>query len=218
MKNLLYTIILVFTYCTSVGQTIKHVHAGRRIKDSISNEINIALAGDQRYRWMLQLGTMDKHELDSLRGLDDNAKFRRMALVSKDKVGMARIQKDSLSRLQSEIDSLNFLRMSGILYKYGYPKSKNDRYYMSVIFMHCDAFIDTGFLSMMKNEVLDGNVEALEYAILYDRYMDLKHLPKLYFVNQVYKIGNDAFEVETPADLAATNKARAEIGLELLKK
>lgn len=217
MKVFSFIILIVFSYCTSTAQQIQHVHANRRVKDSISAQISIALAQDQHYRWMLQLGTMDKRELDSLRQLDDKEKFRRMALVGKDKVGISRAQKDSLMRLQVGLDSANFIKMSAILYKYGYPKSEDDRYHMSVIFMHCDAFIDTNFLSMMKAEVLEGNVEALEYALLYDRYMDMKHLPKLYYVSKVYRAANEAIEVEMPVDIAATNKARKEIGLELLK-
>ncbi len=215
-RLLIIASIIVTNQC--IAQKIGRQPTTRKIRDSIANVLEQAVKYDQHYRWMCQLGTLDQREIDSLRKLDEKEKFKRMALVGANKVGISKYQKDSLGRLQSILDSVNFVKVSGILYKYGYPHSERDRSWASLIVLHNEDLVDTAFLAMVKQEVLGKRLDAIEYAGLYDRWRSSRHLPKLYYGNDIYDSRTNTFSTEKPTDLEATNKARAEIGLELLKK
>lgn len=203
---------------TTYAQHTDRLHVTRKIRDSISRELAIAIADDQRYRWMCQFGTLDQREVDSFKSLDDASKFKRMAQAGGNKVGISKYQKDSLGILQDKLDSLNFVKVMGIIYKYGYPRNENDRNRLSVIVMHNDSRIDTAFLSTVKQEVFSGRLPAIDYAIWYDRFRSVRHLPKLYYIADEYNEAHNSFAQEKPKNVEETNEAREEIGLKKLGK
>ena len=55
----LLTIVLVFASHNCQAQQIQHLSVNKKIRDSIRKEINIALADDQKYRWILEYGTFN---------------------------------------------------------------------------------------------------------------------------------------------------------------
>ena len=78
--------------------------------------------------------------------------------------------------------------------------------------------MNEGFFKMLKEEVEYGNLSGMEYAIMYDRTQNARHLPELYYVNKHYDSTTKTTIIRKPIDLIATNIARKEIGLKVLKE
>ena len=128
----------------------------------------------------------------------------------KNNVGIAQYQKDSLWKFQHEIDSLNFMKLSGIIDKYGYPVKYIASYKVSTILLHNSALIvKNNFLQVLRQEVTDGDMQAEEYAMIYDRVQMEQKLPQLYYAYDTDK---------KPVNQEETNEARAEIGLKKIKE
>ena len=176
------------------------------------------LANDQKYRWEIQFGETDESKLAELRKMSEPDQFRRMKDVQDGKVGVSERVKDSLWQIQAVIDSANFIKMKGIIYTYGYPKKYIEAYKVSTIFLHASPhWMTVDFFKALKEEVMNGNMPGLEYAEIYDRQQLDNKLPELYYVGKHFDRKTNTFAIARPRDIAATNQARAEIGLKKLK-
>ena len=210
--------ILLFTTINTFAQNAKHVLLTKALKDSLKNEVEIMLANDQKYSWMIMFGETDDNKLAELRKTNEADQFKRMKDVRDNKVGISQSAKDSLWQLQGALDSANFIEMAGIMYKYGYPKKYIEAFKVSVIFLHASLHLMTpDFFKKLKEEVLDGNMPAMEYATIYDKQQVNNKLPELYYVLEHFDTKTNTSAIGKPKDLEATNKAREEIGLKKLK-
>ncbi len=195
-----------------------HPKLSKHEKDSLRNEIETMLANDQKYRWMIMYGELDEQKLADFKKMDEAAKWQRMKDVLKDKVGISKAQKDSLWKFQSQIDSINFLELSAIITKYGFPHKYIEEYKATSMLLHADPQLTTDdFFNMLKGEVKCGNLSPMEYAGVYDRIQLDRKLPELYYVSDYYDTATGKSKPKTPIDLDKTNKAREEIGLEKYK-
>ncbi|PQJ09662.1 hypothetical protein CJD36_017150 [Flavipsychrobacter stenotrophus] len=186
-------------------------------QDSLKMEIDIMVANDQKYRWMLMYGETDGQKLKVLRSMSKQDQSVRMQQARANKVGITQAVKDSLWKLQVHIDSENFSRLSSILYKYGVPHSIMPGH-VSIILDHTPDMITDGLLALLKQEVQDKHFPRFEYAVIYDGLQNYRKLPELYHVTKYYSTTTKTAAIKQPEDLEATNKARKEIGLKRLKK
>lgn len=162
-------------------------------------------------------GELDEHELDRFRTMDEQAKWKRMIAVQKGEVGISKAQKDSLWVLQTTIDSANFVHLSGIISRYGFP-AWIEEYKITTILIHADdKWLSDAFLATLKGEVMSGNLSALEYARLFDRVQYSRHLPERYLVNEHLQTDDGSDSPVMVIDVSEVNKARTEIGLKKYK-
>ncbi len=219
MKFLKFFTIFLFFSTLSNAQEKIHFKITKDIKDSLRKEIEIMCVNDQKFRWQIMLGEIDSAKLANLRNLDELAQRQRMVDVMKDRVGITKLQKDSLWVLQTFIDSTNFMRLSGIISNYGFPKKYIEIWKVSTILFHnSPTLMNEDFFKILKEEVSVGNLLGMEYAIMYDRVQNENHKPELYYVNKHYNSTTKTTIIRKPIDLIATNKARKEIGLKKLKE
>ncbi len=163
---------------------------------------------------MLMYGELDEKKLAAYRQMDDAAKFRRMSDVRSGKSGISQLQKDSLWRLQAVIDSSNFVKLMGIIDRFGFPNKYIEPYKVSTILLHASPSVKTDtFFRFLMAEVADGNLPGIEYARIYDNYRYGQHLAPLYYADEV--VGKDGKPAD-PQNMEETNKARKAIGLKPL--
>ncbi len=216
-KQFFLLLTLLSTSLISTAQNTVLQPLSKAQQDSLKKEIDIMVANDQMYRWMLMYGETDEQKLKQLRLMSEQDQSVRMQQARANKVGITQAVKDSLWKLQVHIDSANFSRLSAILYKYGVPHSimPGD---VSLIFDHTPELMTDGLLALLKQEVQDKHFPGLEYAIIYDGLQNYRKLPELYHVFKYYDTTTKTADIKQPEDLEATNKARKEIGLKRLKK
>ena len=187
-------------------------------KDSLKHQIELMLADDQKYRWMLEFGELNEQKVDSYKNMSEKEKFNRIRNVQERKVGLSIMQADSIEKLQEAIDTINFYKLSDIIYDYGFPNKYIEQYKATTILMHSpQSLISETFFKMLKEEVISGNLAAIEYARLYDRIQLRKGLSELYFVDEHYNFATQKTELGIPINLVKTNQARKEIGLKIIK-
>ncbi len=214
--HLLPFALLLFSFA-SVAQQTGHLPVTKTIKDSLKKELQAMGVEDQRYRWQLMYGELDPQKLAELRSQPTDSQNRRMSNVMKGRVGITRAQKDSLWAYQGAIDSANFIRLSGIIKKYGFPKKYIDEWKVATILLHNSPLMSDDFFMVLKGEVLAGNLSAMEYAKMHDRVRSDRHLPQLYCVSEQWDTVTKTAKIATPINPEATNKARKEIGLKKWK-
>ena len=214
MKKSLAVSCIMLCLCIRVFSQETPPKLSKHEKDSLHNEIETMLANDQKYRWMIMYGELDGQKLEAFKKMDEAAKWQRMTDVQKDKIGISKTQKDSLWQLQSQIDSVNFLKLSGIITKYGFPHKYVEEYKATSILLHADPQLMTdNFFRMLIAEVKFGNLSPIGYAGVYDRVQLDRKLPELYYVSNYYDSTTGTSKPKPPLDLDKTNKAREEIGL-----
>ncbi|MFI5195454.1 MAG: hypothetical protein ACHQD8_00055 [Chitinophagales bacterium] len=200
------------------GQNQEHIPLTKHLKDSLRKEVETMLVNDQKYRWMLMFGELDEKKLAEMRKLPEGDQWKRMKQVQDNKVGISEHQKDSLWQLQGAIDSVNFIKMSGIVRRYGFPKKYVEVYKASAIFLHSPVqFLTDDFFKVLMQEVKNNNMPGLEYATIYDKAQLNNKLPELYYVCEHYDPTTKTSHIRQPKDLEATNRAREEIGLKKIK-
>jgi hypothetical protein len=216
--KLVLSAILFSVAMPSLAQEVKHTRLSKAQKKSLSTELVTMCANDQKYRWMLTFGELDEQKVLAFRKMDEKEQFARMKAVQQNKAGISQLQKDSLWQLQAQIDSLNFISVSEIISNYGYPKKWQDADNVSTILLHSPLrLIDDKFMKMLLQEVKNGKMPGIDYASIYDKIQIERKLPELYYVSEHFDSATKTFAIGKPADLAATNSARAEIGLEKIK-
>lgn len=217
-KLLCTVYILLFATITVSAQHTGHLRLTKALKDSLRNEIETMLANDQRYRRMIMYGETDETKLAAIIKQEANEQFKRMKDVSDNKAGISVHVKDSLWQLQSAIDSANFIKMSGIIYKYGFPKKYVAAYKVSAILLHSSPhFMTMDFFNILKEEVINGNMPGIEYATIYDKTRLNNKLPELYYVIEHFDPKTNTSVIGKPRDIEATNRAREEIGLKKIQ-
>ncbi len=210
--------ILLLTATPSLAQGVKRTQLSKAEKERLTTELETLCANDQKYRWMLTFGELDEQKVQAFRKMDQKEQFTRMKAVQQNKAGISQSQKDSLWRLQAQIDSVNFTRVSEIISNYGYPQKWEDADNISTILLHSPLhMVDDRLFEMLLREVKEGNMPGMDYATMYDKIQIERKLPELYYVTEHFDAATKTFAIGKPADLAATNRARQEIGLKKIK-
>lgn len=217
-KLILLCVCLLFCHFESIAQHVARVKPTKVQKDSLKNELNSIIASDQQYRIMIAFGEMEETKLAEMQQMEINSKMKRMSDARSNKVGIPQFQKDSLWNLQNEIDSINFRKLSGIIYRFGFPNGYIDPIEVSTILLHTGALLTDDFFQMLMQEVKNRNLPGLEYATIYDRTQLERKLPELYYVIDHYDSVTKTFTFRKPLDFEATNKARKEIGLKKIRE
>lgn len=173
---------------------------------------------DQHFRWMLTFGELDEGRVEAYKKMDLEKQTERMVLVRKGVSGISAAQRDSLTRLQEQLDSINFEKLSTLILQFGCPAGYFDVRDISVVWMHNTRRINDAMLAFLLTEVKEDCMPAQEYAMIYDRVQLDKKLPERYFVIEHYDTVTGTYSIGKPADINATNQARREIGLKKLTK
>ena len=217
VKFLVLCIVLLMTCVCSFAQKQPHIKLAHHLQDSLRTELETMLAKDQQYRWMLMYGELDPQKLEEWKQKDEKAKWQRFRDVQKNKAGITQFQKDSIGKYQDENDSENMVKLTEIITRYGFP-TYIEAYKVTPILLHAPSSQLNGeYLKMLKDEVLLGNMPALEYAVLYDEIQYRLHLPELYYVNATFDETRGKGKIGIPANMDETNRARKEIGLKKFK-
>ena len=104
MKSLL-TILLLSFFTIVYGQKLN-----KQTRIFLKFKMDSIKVDDQKYRLQLMLGELDKHKLDSLNKLPNNAFLDRINKVGRKEVGFSRQISDSLWNIQNRLDSLNAIK------------------------------------------------------------------------------------------------------------
>jgi hypothetical protein len=209
--------VMLLACLCSFAQSQPHTRLSHHQQDSLQSELETMLAKDQQYRWMLMYGELNPQKLEEWKHKDEKAKWQRFKDVQKNNAGISQFQKDSIGKYQDENDSGNIVKLTEIITRYGFPTYIED-YKVTTILLHASsAQVNDDYLKMLKEEVLLGNMSAMEYARLYDEVHYRLHLPELYYVNETFDQATGKGKVAQPVNMDETNKARKEIGLKKFK-
>ena len=100
MKRHIMLFLFLIISTVSFGQDLTKTQ-----KDSIRTVMNKIGNDDQKYRWQLMLGELDVIKLDSLKKLPLSDRSDRIKKSMKGEIGFSKQVRDSLERLQNELDS-----------------------------------------------------------------------------------------------------------------
>ena len=164
-------------------------------------------------------GELDEQKLAEWKKMPEVVQFKRFKEVMNHKAGLPKSLEDSISALQGEIDSINFIKLSGIIVEFGFPNSYLDNVWgVSAILGHNSDLITDDFLKILRQEVKIKNMPGIEYAIIYDDCQRQWKKPPLYYVvAEHYDPIRKKNTYGTPVKLEETNRARKEIGLKKFK-
>lgn len=196
------SVLLLLSLCSHAQRLVRKPSGFQ--KDSLKQEVDAMLTDDQKFRWMIMFGTLDDKEISVYKALDNSAKMKRITDARQNIVGISQTQKDSIGKLQAAIDSINFIKVYGIIKEFGFPYKYIPSYRITTILLHASPRWTTpDFFSLLLDEVKAERLEAIEYARVYDRMQLEKKLDQLYF----------EYNPGTPKNIDETNRARKEIGL-----
>jgi hypothetical protein len=206
MKTLTIFFLLI-NIQISHGQTLS-----KSTQKKLRQKLELMSIDDQKYRWELMLGELDKHKLDSLKNLAKPEFWSRVKKVQLHEVGFNKSTYDSLWTLQNTLDSINIEKFTKIINDYGYPSlERTNSLVASVISIHLigeNKFVK--FLPIFRNELKKGNMPPSEFAEWYDRNQLDQNKKQLY---GAYDIMNPCVE-----NLETTNIERAKIGLSAINE
>lgn len=124
--------------------------------------------------------------------------------------------------IMNEIDSVNALRVTRIIDKYGWlspddiGEEANDALFFCI--QHCNqALIQTKYLPILKQAVAEGAAKGWQYAFLTDRCLMNQGQPQVYGT-QTIKAANQRTYVVPLQDAERVDELRKEIGLEPLSR
>lgn len=202
-KNIVFiSMLLLLSLGSNAQRLVKK--PSRFQKDSLKQEVDAMLTDDQKFRWMIMFGTLDDKEISVYKALDNGAKMKRITNARQNTVGISQSQKDSIGKIQAAIDSVNFVKIYGIINEFGFPYKYIPSYRITTILLHASPRWTTpDFFSLLLDEVKAERLEGIEYARVYDRMQLEKKMDQLYF----------EYNPGTPKNTDETNRARKEIGL-----
>ncbi len=216
LTRILLTLAAFVVVHTSSAQT-SHQPLTEFERDSLKKEVATILTTDQRYRWMILFGEIDEKKVQAYRKLEQNLQVERMMEVQHNHAGISTAAKDSLWTLQQQLDTMNLLKLAGIIAAHGFPGDYIRTEDLSIILMHSPRLpVINDVLSMLLEEVKLQHMPAMEYALLYDKVQLARKLPQLYFAAGQAQNGMTS-GLANPTDLDATNRARKELGLPVLE-
>ena len=158
--------------------------------------------------------------LDSV--FDDDQSGRRYIDTITRKYGLHSRQMDSLMRIMGDKDSINLVKVTAILDKYGWlgiddiGEKANTALFIVIQHADGDTAIQRKYLPMMREAVRHKKAQPDQLALLEDRVLTNQGKPQIYGT-QVHA-GKNGKNVFFPiADERNVNKRRAAVGLESLE-
>ncbi len=205
-----YKLIIVFffiTILTVVGQKLD-----KQTRKYLKSKLDTISQIDQKYRWELAFGELDSKKIDSLKKLPHKLMMERMSQAGIGKVGFNKEIKDSIWKLQKNLDSLNSITFIELINKYGYPSYKRTKSYTSfTLALHLMGKNNfEKLLPIFSSELEKGNMPPSEYANWYDRNQIIAKKKQLY--------GEYDKKFPCVENIEKTNLARKKIGLRLIKR
>jgi hypothetical protein len=204
----LVTIVIGLTY----GQDLKSAD-----KELLKTEIQRMLKDDQKYRLLISYGTLSQRTVDSIGNLtnDEQMKF---AMSNKKKLN--KNISDSLWTMQNKIDMDNIIALENIVLKYGWPSDKRlgDKVSVEGLLFHTPTIKIASMESLLLKEVKEKRMDPKQYGMFVDN-MRLKHGKRQLYGTNIEFSRELMKEIPPIVDnIEITNKARIEIGLEILKE
>lgn len=179
------------------------------------------LESDQRYRSAISWGTTDPEELARLKSLDDEAHMAEYVRRNSEGIRLDPELEKELWKKQIKIDRANTIELMELIAQYGWPTEETageDFPSPTPVLIHMQMEDVEKVLPILKTEVLEGRMDPNPYAMIYDRKQQHEGKPQLYGKTQAYDASTKTVLPPAVVDIDATNKARAEIGLEPLEE
>ncbi|HVW59497.1 MAG TPA: DUF6624 domain-containing protein [Puia sp.] len=153
---------------------------------------------------------------------DDDQSGRRYIDTIARKYGLHSRKMDSLLKVMGNKDSMNLVKVTAILDKYGWlgiddiGEKANTALFIVIQHADGDTAIQRKYLPMMRQAVKDGKAKADQLALLEDRVLTNQGKPQIYGT-QVHA-GKNGKNVFFPiSDERNVNKRRAAMGLDPLE-
>lgn len=147
---------------------------------------------------------------------DDDQAVRKDYESMLKKYGPQSRQMDSLMELLRDKDSINQVKVIGILEKYGWlgidDIGEKANTALFLVIQHARHSIQTKYLPMMRQAVKDGKAKAEQLALLEDRVLADQGKPQIYG-SQVRVTKTGKYEFFPIVDERNVNKRRAAVGL-----
>ncbi|MCA6368868.1 MAG: hypothetical protein IM631_05415 [Cytophagales bacterium] len=204
----LVTVIMTMAY----GQDLKNEDM-----ELIKTEIQRMLKSDQKYRSLLSYGTLRQETADSIKSLSND---EQMKFMMSNKKKLAKNISDSLWTMQNNLDLENIIALEKIVTKYGWPSDNRLGVKISaeVLLFHTPTKKIESMETLLLKEVKEKRMDPNQFGMFVDN-MRLKHgKSQLYGTNIEFSRELMKEMPPTVDDIETTNKARREIGLEILKE
>jgi len=151
---------------------------------------------------------------------EDDQSSRRMIETIQKKYGIPSRQMDSLYKAMGKKDSINLVKVKGILDQYGWlginEIGEKANLTIFLVIQHSDSLAEATYLPMMRQAVKDKKAKAADLALLEDRVLCMQGKPQLYG-SQVRVLKTGRYALFPIQDERNVNKRRAEVGLEPLE-
>jgi hypothetical protein len=152
--------------------------------------------------------------------LDDDQSSRQMIDTLQKKYGIHSKKMDSLYKAMGKKDSINRVKVKGILGQYGWLSideiGERANLAIFLVIQHSDSLTQVTYLPVMRQAVKDGKAKASDLALLEDRVLCIQGKPQLYG-SQVRVLRTGKYTLFPIQDERNVNKRRAEVGLEPLE-
>lgn len=156
--------------------------------------------------------------LDTVYGDDQSG--RQMIETMQKKYGMRSRQLDSLYKAMGKKDSINRIKVKGILGQYGWlginEIGEKANLAIFLVIQHSDSLTQVTYLPVMRQAVKDKKARAADLALLEDRVLCMQGKPQLYG-SQVRVLKTGKYALFPIQDEPNVDRRRAEVGLEPLE-
>jgi len=230
---LLFLTIVVYCSCNNSTDktktvTSKQIQLSEATQQKLITEINSIAELDQKYRSIISLGSMNPELIKKDKELRKTATLEEyMAFAQTVEKDLSKVQKDSLWKLQHELDFQNYEDFKELIHKYGYPSKERlgtDEDKLFQVLLHPPIEITPRvFLEEMQNlllpEVKESRMAAESFALFVDN-IKAKILkePQLYGTNKSFNPATMSMGLPEIKNIEETNQARQDIGLKILKE
>jgi len=157
-------------------------------------------------------------KLDSI--LDSDQKYRKMLQEVENKFGFNSKQMDSIWRIINVQDSVNLLKVTDILDKYGWLGPDVIGWQggtaLFLVIQHSDIKVQEKYLPVMREAVKAGKMNSGSLALLEDR-VALRQGKKQIYGSQIQKNAKGDWVVSPIEDEINVNERRKSVGLEPLE-
>jgi hypothetical protein len=133
------------------------------------------------------------------------------------KYGMKSFQMDSINKIIARTDSLNMLRLEGIIIKYGWPNKQlvglegSDRAF--IIILHAPLSYQKKYFEMIKTAVDKEDLKKSSLAYLTDKILTKEGKKQLYGTQLKYSYETKSYEFKPMEDEKNVNERRKQVGL-----
>ena len=179
------------------------------------------IESDQRYRTQISWGTTDAEEIARLDSLPNDEQMAEHVRRNQEGIKLDKELEDALWVKQIEIDRANTKRLMRWIEECGWPSEERlgeGTPSMVPVLIHMQMEEAAWVLPILREEVLNGRMPPRPYASIYDRKQQHEGNPQLYGMMQAFDSKTRTILAPAIHDLDATNKARAEIGMDPIEE